>query len=104
MVRAILFLLAFLSLAPAWAQDKATASDVSRSFEIVKQDIEIEAAADGQYWEFSDIRLRPLTAQGVQALQQRTLSYTYGYQHLEVEAYTLKRDGRKIDIPKDRML
>jgi transglutaminase-like putative cysteine protease len=92
----ILALFAMASRAMAQAGDAAIASP---PFEIVKQDIEVEAAPGGQSWEFAEISLRPLTAQGVKALQQRTLTYTQGYQQLDVDAYTLKKDGRKIFIP-----
>ena len=94
------FLLAFFATAPAVAQDAAAPAPL----EIVKQDIDIEAAPDGQSWQVMETRLRPLTALGVKALQQNTLSYTAGYQTLAVEAYTLKKDGRRIDIAPQDML
>lgn len=82
----------------------AASANVSLAFEIVKQDIDLEVAPNGQSWEVSETRLRPLTTQGVKALQQTTLSYTSGYQQLDVKAYTLKKDGREIDIPQSDIL
>jgi len=82
----------------------AASPSVSLAFEIVKQDVDLEVAPDGESWEVAETRLRPLTTQGVKALQQATLSYTSGYQQLSVHAYTLKKDGRKIDIPQTDIL
>lgn len=70
----------------------------SRAFEIVKENIDLEVAPDGRSWGQSAIFMRPLTAQGVQLLQQRTLSYVSGYQWLGIKAYTLKADGRKLEV------
>jgi len=74
------------------------------ALEIVKEDIDLEAAPDGRSWEVDEVHWRPLTSQGVEALQTFTLSYTQGYQTLAVRAYTLKKDGRRIDIPRGDML
>ena len=76
----------------------------STPLEIVKESIDLEAAPDGRSWELDEVHYRPLTRQGVEALQQFTLSYTQGYQTLKVHAYTLKKDGRRIDIPPGDML
>jgi len=105
MTRAIfLILLALFAAAPRAVAQASNGAVASPAFEIVKQDIEIEVAADGRSWEAAEIRIRPLTAQGVKALQQRTLSYTQGYQRLNVDAYTLKADGRKIDVSPNDIL
>ena len=64
----------------------------------------MEAAPDGRSWQVEEVHYRPLTSQGVEALQTFTLSYTQGYQTLSVRAYTLKKDGRRIDIPQGDML
>jgi transglutaminase-like putative cysteine protease len=104
MTRAILLIiLTLFALAPG-AMAQAPVGAATPSFEIVKQDVDLEVAADGRSWEAVEVRLRPLTAQGVKLLQQRTLSYTQGYQQLNIEAYTLKKDGRKIDIPSGDIL
>ena len=103
-MRAIFYAVwAFIALAPC-ARAQAPSNTASPSFEIVKQDIDLEVAADGRSWQAVELRFRPLTAQGVKLLQQRTLSYTQGYQQLNIEAYTLKKDGRKIAIPSGDIL
>ena len=76
----------------------------SAPFEIVKRDVDMEAAADGRSWRVTEVHYRPLTSQGVEALQKVDLSFTQGYERLEVRAYTLKKDGRRIDIPQSSML
>jgi hypothetical protein len=73
-------------------------------YEIVKDDIDMEAAPDGRFWELVEVHYRPLTSQGVEALQKITLSYTAGYESLKITAYTLKKDGRRIDIPAGSIL
>lgn len=82
----------------------AFAADGGLPFEVVLEDTDLEVAPDGRSWSVTELRARALTAQGVRALQQRTLSYTAGYQTLSVKAYTLKADGRRIDIPESDML
>jgi transglutaminase-like putative cysteine protease len=73
-------------------------------YEIVKDDIDMEAAPDGRFWELVEVHYRPLTSQGVEALQKITLSYTAGYESLKITTYTLKKDGRRIDIPAGSIL
>jgi transglutaminase-like putative cysteine protease len=93
-----------LAYAPlARAQSPAAASP-SPSIEIVKSDIDLEAAADGQFWQVQEDRYRALDSLGVKALQQRTLTYTAGYQLVRVRAYTLKKDGQRIDVPQSTIL
>ncbi|MEO8301372.1 MAG: DUF3857 domain-containing protein [Rhizomicrobium sp.] len=79
-------------------------ADGSAPIEIVKRDVDLEAAADGRSWKVVEVHYRPLTSQGVEALQKFDLSFTQGYEDLRVVAYTLKKDGRRIDIPQDSML
>jgi len=79
-------------------------SPASAPYEIVRSDIDLEAAPDGRSWEVKELHFRPLTSQGVEALQRATLSFTSGYEALAVRAYTLKKDGRRIDIPQNEML
>lgn len=86
------------------ATTTAAAAPATRPYEIVKDDIDLEAAPDGRFWELVEVHYRPLTSQGVEALQKITLSYTQGYEQLKIIAYTLKKDGRKIDIPANSIL
>ena len=67
--------------------------------EIVRQHIDIDVNEDGSYVEVRETAIRPLTSQGVKAVQQLTLSFTRGFQTIEIpSAYTLKADGRKIAL------
>jgi transglutaminase-like putative cysteine protease len=88
----------------AQAPSAAPQADASPSIEVVKRDVDIEAAPDGQFWETIETRYRPLDSLGVQALQQMTLSYTAGYQLLRIHAYTLKKDGHRLDVPENSIL
>lgn len=101
----ILLLLAVMPL--AHAQDAPASSDgvtSQHTFEIVKEDLDLEADASGHYWESRETWYRPLTTLGVQALQEVHLSYSAAFQTLRLRAYTLKKDGRRIDVPQDRIL
>lgn len=105
MNRAVLFsVLIFGAIVRGAAAQAVATPDTSRPFEIVKEDVDLEIAPDGRSWSVSEVRMRPLTSQGVQALQQRTLSYAAGYQWLEVKAYTLKRDGRQLPVAANDIL
>jgi transglutaminase-like putative cysteine protease len=74
-------------------------------FETVKVHTDIELSADGSYLESSEDAYRPLDARGLQAMRQVTLSYTEGFQSLDVmRAYTLKADGQKIDVAQSNIL
>ena len=64
----------FVALAP-----KAHAHQPAPPYEIVKDDVDLEAAPDGRFWQSAEVRSRPLTSRGVEALQQITLSYTEGW-------------------------
>ena len=75
-----------------------------RPIEIVRNDTDLEIAPDGHSWQLEEIHARPLNQQGLRALTQTTLSFTEGYQRLQVVAYTLKKDGRRIDIPDNDIL
>lgn len=88
---------------PAFAP-AAAAGEGSAPLEIVKRDVDLEASADGRSWKLEEVHYRPLTSTGVEALQKFDLSFTQGYERLQVKAYTLKKDGRRIDIPQSSML
>ena len=73
------------------------------AFEIVRDHIAYDVAADGSYVERQEKLFRILSPQGLDSLHQVNLSYTDGYQDAQIDAaYTIKRDGRRIDVPKDR--
>src|SRR5471032_1934274 len=73
-------------------------------YEVVKDAVDLEADREGHFWEVAETRYRPLTLLGLQALQKITLNYTADYQRMGVLAYTLKKDGRKIEVAQDRIL
>lgn len=100
MIRKHFYLAACLLLALA---PRAQAQP-SPPYEIVREDVDLEAAPDGRYWQSAEVHSRPLTSAGVEALQQITLTYTEGFERLDVHAYTLKKDGRRIDVPAGSML
>jgi transglutaminase-like putative cysteine protease len=60
--------------------------------------------ADGSYVETMEVRETPLTRTAVEDMGQVDLSYSQNLAELEVlEAYVMKSDGRRIDVPKDAM-
>jgi len=74
------------------------------SLEIVRDHITYDVSADGSYVERQEKVFRILSPQGLEALHQMTVSYTEGYQDANIEeAYTLKRDGQRIEVPQSRM-
>jgi len=103
-MRAVFLVLGLCVVACGMATRPARAADSGLPFEVVQEDTDLEVAPDGRSWSVTELRARALTAQGVRALQQRTLSYTAGYQTLTVKAYTLKADGRRIEVPESDML
>jgi transglutaminase-like putative cysteine protease len=69
-------------------------------YEVVKDHVVLAVAADGSYRETRQEAYRVLDASGVKILHERKLFYTQRFQSLEIAAaYTLKADGRRIDVP-----
>ncbi len=88
---------AFLILAIFPAQ--AAEQQAQPPFEVAENHIDIDVNADGSFLQAGKVGYRVLDAQGLRALQQMTISYTANYQSLEIAAaYTLKADGRRIDV------
>lgn len=78
---------------------------VTPPFEITKFHVDVEVSADGSYVESREEGYRILNAQGVDALHEKKLAYTSGFETLDVmAAYTLKADGTRIDVPKQSYL
>ena len=99
------FVLAFLAvIAPCPMAQTPPAPESVAPYEVVLDTVDLEADRDGHYWEVAETHYRPLTSLGLQALQQITLSYTAGYQQMGIVAYTLKKDGRKIEVAQNRIL
>jgi hypothetical protein len=83
----------------------AGAAHASASLEIVKEHVDVDVNEDGSYVEVRELAVRPLTSQGVKAIQQLKLSFTRGYQSITIpSAYTLKADGRKIELDRGDFL
>ncbi|HEY3149905.1 MAG TPA: DUF3857 domain-containing protein, partial [Dongiaceae bacterium] len=60
--------------------------------------------ADGSYVETMEVRETPLTRSALEDMGQVDLSYSQNLAELEVlEAYVMKRDGKRIDVPEDAM-
>lgn len=106
-MRGILISLALLaSMAAAHATDTPAASDqATPGVEIVRQHIDIDVLPNATYTQLGDVAYKVLTEQGRTESQQITLSFTEGYQSIEVRsAYTLKADGKRIDVDPNSIL
>lgn len=69
-------------------------------YEVVRDHVAIDIAADGSYVADREEVYRVFDENGVKLLRQRRMYYTQDYETLEIrEAYTLKPDGRRIDVP-----
>lgn len=87
----------------AFAQPAPSAP--SAPFEIVSDRVDYVVHADGSFTQTQESTTRILTQQALQILRQTEISYSEGYQSGDiVEAYTLKSDGTRIDVPRDKML
>jgi len=88
----------------AWGQPKSPAA-FSPSFEVVKDHTNIEVAPDGSDISSRQEIYRALDARGIDALHERRIGFTQGYENVEVvAAYTLKANGQRIDVPKSSFL
>jgi len=90
-----------VAMAQAFASPPTTVKPpVKPPFEITKDREEVELAADGTYIETQETAARVLDARGIEALHERKLAYTQSFEAMEVtSAYTLKADGKRIDVP-----
>jgi transglutaminase-like putative cysteine protease len=90
--------------AVAWAQSNAPIVIRNAPFEVVRDHISYDIAADGTYTEKQEEIFRVLTQQGLELLRQYPLSYSDSYEDADfVEAYTLKKDGTRIAVPSDKI-
>ncbi len=73
-------------------------------FEVVRYRAHYAVNADGTYTATIEQVERALTQNGVQRIGQASMVYSRSMQDLEVvEAYTLKPDGTRIPVPKDKI-
>ena len=85
----------------AHAQDAAYAAPAT----VLKDDITYNVAKDGTYTMDETVVMRVNTAQAVQSLGQSYLSYSSSLEDLQVlEAYTIDKDGKRIDVAKDKIV
>ncbi|MEJ0026877.1 MAG: DUF3857 and transglutaminase domain-containing protein [Rhizomicrobium sp.] len=95
----------FVLVAAVLEASAAFAAPVTPPFEVVKNHVEIEVQPDGAYVESREVVYRLLTEQGARALREMQLGFTRSYQSYMIPAaYTLKKDGTRIDVPRDSML
>lgn len=95
---AILFVL--LTGAAAAADDAPKARDLSTRIERYETSYVVQR--DGAFMEEREWSLRVLKEDAVEGAKQTSIGYSTSIQSAEVlAAYTLKADGRRIDVPKD---
>lgn len=64
----------------------------------------VDVSADGTFSQVGEILIRLVTEQGAKGSGQVPIPYSDSLQSLEVvEAYTLKADGTRIDVPADKI-
>ena len=89
--------------APAFGQDESDATPQT-AIRSLRTHMDITVQADGSYTAVSEQVLSPLTEQAVKGLGQAPMRFREDVSTLEVlEAYTQKQDGRRIDVPEDRI-
>lgn len=67
---------------------------------LLKYHTHIELNADATYVQFFELATKVLDKQGVEQANQRSVSYSSSMSEMEVvEAYTLKLNGKRIDVP-----
>lgn len=72
---------------------------------VVRQHVTYEVAADGTWTTEVDMARRADEAPAVNGLGQAPVQYSESLQSLEIlEAYTTTKDGKRIDVPADRII
>jgi len=92
---------AFFAGLPAQAEEKERpAEDIAVRF--VAQSDAYHVADNGALEVVSHAELKVLKQEAVDAIKERNISYSTSIEKVDIEtAYTLKADGRRIDVPKD---
>lgn len=74
-------------------------------FRSVRERVAYEVSADGSYVAIVEEVYSPLTTSGIEQASRVFLPYLESMAEVEVlEAYTLKQDGRRLDVAKDRIV
>lgn len=82
------------------AQAADPPADAGQPFELLKDHTDVDVSADGAYVRSSERVFRVLNQAGIQSLHQFNFSYSRDYESLVIaEAYTLKPDGTRIQVP-----
>ena len=90
-----------LAMLPAFGAEQAARPP----FEVAENHIDVDVNQDGSFLQSNEVAYRILDEQGLRALQQMTISYTAGYQSLQIaEAYTLKAGGKRVDVAPNNIL
>ncbi len=97
-------LLAFLALSCAAplgaAADEGNNAPFSGNIKVEKYHSDYEVNADGTYTVTTELVCTVLTGEGVSGANHTVLSYSTSLDDMEIlAAYTLKKDGRRIDVP-----
>lgn len=88
----------------AWAQPASTPPLRNAPFETILDHTSYDVASDGTYTRKQERIFRILTPQGLEFLRQLSVSYSSSYEDADVvEAYTLKKDGTRINVPADKI-
>src|SRR5271167_2297676 len=99
-VARILFVAAALSLGSFVARAADAKKDFAGYTKFVSYHAHYDVNPDGTHVETQSWALKVLTEQGVAEAQQAPVSYSDRLETMEVlSAYTLKKDGRKINVP-----
>lgn len=80
--------------------DEGKGEPFSGFIKYVKYHADFEVNSDGTYVETGDLIVGVLTDEGVDSANQTDISYSESLEEAEIlSAYTLKKDGRRIDVP-----
>lgn len=97
----------FVGAAMLCACGLATAQETAYSppATILKDDIVYNVAKDGTYTVDETVMVRVNTAQAVQQFGQTYLQYSTALEDVQVlEAYTIGKDGKRVDVDKDKIV
>ena len=73
--------------------------------EIVRDHFDYDVNKDGSFTERHEVIMRLLTQQALQLMRQGSVAYSEGAQEGDLlEAYTLKANGTRIDVPREKYL
>ena len=95
-----LFVVAALLLSSGARASETKAEPFVGYTKYVRYHTHYDVNANGTHVETHEWALKVLSEQGISSANQSSISYSDRLQHAEIlSAYTLKKDGRKIDVP-----